>query len=187
MAWIYLVLMIGGGLFLIFAWLGGVLSEAGEGVLGAIDGALEAVGIDIIPDALYEGVGGPGCGYAAATFTTFFGAVGLLTTSYFHATAAQSVTAAGVVGMLIAIVTLRTVKMVIKQEASSAPSAQDYVGARGRVSVAIPEQGVGVVIVSPRGFTERFGARSLDGLTISDGTTVEVVQKEGGILIVKPS
>lgn len=187
MAWFYLVMMLVGGFFLILAWLGGELSEAGGGVLGAIDGALEAINIDIIPDSLHEGLGGPGCGYAAASFVTFFGAVGLLTTSYFHATVAQSMAAAGAIGVLVAVVTLRAVGMVIKQEASSAPSAQDYISARGRVSVTIPEDGVGMVVLSLRGFTERFGASSLDGRSVPVGATVEVVQKEGGMLIVKPS
>lgn len=187
MVWIYLLMMLVGGFVLILAALAGAIADAGGGVLGAIDDGLEAIGIDIIPDAVHESLGlGPGCGYSIAMFLTFFGAVGLAATSYFHATTLQSVVAAGVLGLLVAIATMLVVRMVLRQQASSAVEAEDYIGAQGRVSVAIPTDGTGTVIVTPRGRTERLGARSHNRKAIAAGTTVEITQKEGGMCTVKP-
>lgn len=190
MAWVYLGLMLFGGLFLFLSWILGELSDMGGGALGAIDGMLEGIGIDIIPDFLYAGAEGGAEFlniYAIAAFVTAFGATGVITTGYFGLTPIQSILASGVVGLMVGILTTLFVRVILAQQASSAPLQADYVGAYGRVSVAIPEmRGVGTVVISPRGFTERLGARSQDGQPIPAGMTVEVIRKEGGMLIVKP-
>lgn len=187
MVWLYLLMMLVGGFALILSVLAGEITEASGGVLGAIDEMLEAIGIDIIPDAVHESLGlGPGCGYSIAMFVTFFGAVGLAATSYFHATALQSLVAAGSIGLLIAIATMFVVRMVLRQQASSETQAEDYIGAQARVSVAIPTDGIGTIIATIKGRTERFGASSHDRKAIMVGSIVEVVQKEGGMCIVKP-
>lgn len=167
--------------------------DAGMDLLHGLDGALEHIGIDLIHDVpMVEGSDMPGAnpfsGRTVAGFATFFGATGSIlsnippTNAWPYWSVPLVSLGAGLVGwFLVWMLGL----VFAKQQASSHYGDADIVGITGRVTVSIPKDALGTVTLNVRNQTLSMGARSQNGEEIAQGTTVQVVAKNGATLVVK--
>jgi membrane protein implicated in regulation of membrane protease activity len=111
---------------------------------------------------------------------TAFGAAGLFYNSYFGLTgyilAVCSVLSAVVLSILVYFLHIKRMKHL---ENSIAHSIQDLVGKIGVVSVPIPTEGLGEIIVKTTFGVYNYSANSFDNIEIKQGTRVVVVQVDG--------
>ncbi len=144
---------------------------------------------DVSADAEVEG-GGPGF-FSFRTFAIFlttFGAVGYVAINYFPAIKRSVMMSSllgimgGVIMSLIYVLAMRTI---YSQQASSLVSDRDLIGVEGRVTVAIPENGMGEVSCTLGGQNTRRMARARSPQAIPEGAMVRVKEVHGDTVVVE--
>jgi membrane protein implicated in regulation of membrane protease activity len=133
--------------------------------------------------------GGPGFFSlrALAVFLTAFGAIGAVAHNYFppaKGTALISSLLGVMGGVIMSLVYVMAMRMVYSQEASSLVADRDLVGVEGRVTVAIPENGLGEVSCLIGGHVTRRMARARQALP--EGTVVRIKEVYGDTVVVEP-
>ena len=122
-----------------------------------------------------------------AVFLTSFGAVGAIANHYFPARSATALISSllGVMGgVIMSGVYLLAMRMIYSQQASSLIEDRDLVGVEGRVTVAIPENGLGEITcaIAAQGVRRMARARQ----AISEGSIVRVKEVHGDTVVVEP-
>lgn len=123
-----------------------------------------------------------------AVFLTSFGAVGAVTSYYLEAqrgAGAISSLLGLLSGLLLSGIYLVAMRMIYSQQASSLVADRDLVGAEARVTVAIPENGVGEVSCSIGVQTTRRTARGHGRQAIPEGAIVRVKEVYGDTVVVE--
>jgi membrane protein implicated in regulation of membrane protease activity len=121
-----------------------------------------------------------------ASFLTAFGVGGALARYYGISQVAS--TGVGIVaGVAMSGVVYQFAKLLYSQQASSELHMQDLIGVSAEVSVAIPEGGVGQVVLSAGGQRSEHIARASDGRAIPRGTRVVVTALGGDWVVVAPA
>ncbi len=142
---------------------------------------------DVSADAEVEG-GGPGF-FSFRTFSIFlttFGAVGAVASRYMKVESALISSVLGIMGgFIMSLIYVMAIRMVYSQQASSLVSDRDLVGVEGRVTVGIPENGVGEVSCTLGGQSTRRMARSRGSHAIAEGAIVRVKEVHGDIIVVE--
>ena len=161
-------LCLGGGLA--FALLAVLLGDL-------IDGALD--GLDL-PDDLLDPlsvVGG----------LSVFGGAGVLLTEFAPLGTIATAVLAGGIGFVLAVAMhFGVVKPMKRAEASTGFSKREYAGKLGEVSVAVPAEGFGEVVVQMGASRTFQTAASFDASPIPTGTRVVVVEVGEEALLVAP-
>lgn len=119
-------------------------------------------------------------------FLTWFGATGwLLTrlTAWPGLAVLAAALPAGAAGSLVVSLFLR---VVLAGERTMDPAAYRLEGTVARVTVGIPEGGIGEIVFTKAGTRRSEAARSLSGKAIARGTEVVVVEYERGVATVQP-
>ena len=189
---IYLLVMLVPGFFLlisfflgeIFDWVG----EIGEGALGLLESALEALPFIGDVDLTPEGVEGEKMGFgmfrALLVFATFFGAGGYLASATFpDLHVGWTVAVSLVAGLIGFIPSFFIFGQLAKMEANSAPALALMVGMTGTVTVSIEAGHPGQIELATSVGLFRQTARAAD--SISRGARVEVVSVEGSVVSVR--
>lgn len=120
-----------------------------------------------------------------ASFLTAFGVGGALARYY----GLSQVPATGVgiaTGVAMSTIVLQFAKLLYSQQASSELHMQDLLGVAAEVSVAIPEGGVGQVVLSAGGQRSEHIARAADGRALPRGSNVVVTALGGDWVVVAP-
>ena len=161
-----------------------IMGELFEGVEDLFEGILGSFDIDLdIGDG--GEAGRPGLFRAAATGLMALGAAGWLATIYGHGPITASLF--GIVAALVCGGAMLAILLVVhKQQATSTIQASSLVGTAGRVSLDIPERGVGKAVLSVAGARVTKAARSIDGGPIPFNSSVRVVAVEGDVVVVEP-
>jgi membrane protein implicated in regulation of membrane protease activity len=183
----FTVMLIGGG-FLLLSFILGEISDVGGGLLHGLDSFLNSFGLDLVSDGgdggAHDGAANPFNIRNIAAFLAFFGATGVISLGYFDTGSAVSVGISLVAGVFGAWAMWRVTRLIAAQAGSSEARLTDFLGQSARVTVAIPPGGPGTVILTVRGQTQSWAARSESGEAIAAGTTVRVTSREGGTLMV---
>lgn len=124
--------------------------------------------------------------YSISGFLTWFGAAGYLLTRFaawpVFAVTGASIVVGGFGGAVIALFIAR-LRM---GEREMDPDDYRLEGTIARVTVAIPENGVGEILFSKAGTRRVEAARSLDGGAISDDAEVVIMDYKSGVAGVQP-
>jgi membrane-bound ClpP family serine protease len=160
-------LLLGGGLLLLTL----IFDDLFGGLLGAIHLGFDLGGVS--PTPLLLG------------FVAMFGIGGLLGVHSFGAGVGGSTLIALVSGLLGAGVVFGSFKVLRQAESTETFSLQDMVGTTGRVSVGIPANRFGTVLISFAGATHNMTATS--DAEIPAGRVVKVVAIAGDNLVVTPT
>lgn len=160
-------LLFGGGLLLLTL----IFDDLFGGLLGAIHLGFDLGGVS--PTPLLLG------------FIAMFGIGGLLGVHSFGAGVGGATLIALVAGLLGAGVVFGSFKVLRQAESTETYSLQDMVGATGRVSVGIPANRFGTVLISFAGATHNMTATS--DAEIPAGRVVKVVAIAGDNLVVTPT
>ena len=160
-------LLFGGGLLLLTL----IFDDLFGGLLGAIHLGFDLGGVS--PTPLLLG------------FIAMFGIGGLLGVHSFGAGVGGATLIALVAGLLGAGVVFGSFKVLRQAESTETYSLQDMVGATGRVSVGIPANRFGTVLISFAGATHNMTATS--DTEIPAGRVVKVVAIAGDNLVVTPT
>src|SRR5689334_2362355 len=160
-------LLLGGGLLLLTL----IFDDIFGGLLGAIHLGFDLGGVS--PTPLLLG------------FIAMFGIGGLLGVHSFGAGVGGSTLIALVSGLLGAGVVFGSFKVLRQAESTETFSLQDMVGTTGRVSVGIPANRFGTVLISFAGATHNMTATS--DAEIPAGRVVKVVAIAGDNLVVTPT
>ena len=184
---IYFLVMIVPGFFLlisfflgeVFDWIG----EIGEGALGLLESALEALPFIGDVDLTPEGVEGEKMGFgmfrALLVFATFFGAGGYLASATFpDLHVGWTVAVSLVAGLIGFIPSFFIFGQLAKMEANSAPALALMVGMTGTVTVSIESGHPGQIELATGVGFSRQTARA--AASIPRGAQVEVVSVEVG-------
>jgi membrane protein implicated in regulation of membrane protease activity len=129
--------------------------------------------------------GGPGflSTRVMASFMTAFGVGGVVGRYYgFSHPASSGVGVAA--GIVMAGIVYQFARLLYSQQASSELRVAGLIGQHGEVTVAIPANGVGEIIVSMGGERSAHIARSKDGASVPLGTEVVVASLVGHSVIV---
>lgn len=121
-----------------------------------------------------------------ASFLTAFGVGGVVARYY----GLSQVPASGVgivSGIVMSSLVFQFAKALYSQQASSELHMQDLIGTAAEVSVAIPDGGVGQVVLSAGGQRSEHVARGADGHAIPRGSAVVVTGLGGDWVIVAPA
>ena len=137
------------------------------------------------------GHGGPGLlsVRGLAVFLTTFGAVGGASSLYLPVRSGRGLVSSSlglISGALMMGVYVLTMRMVYSQQASSLVGDRDLLGVEARVTVAIPENGVGEVSCHLGGQTARRMARALGPKAIPEGSAVRIKDVYGATVVVEP-
>src|SRR6266699_5248118 len=110
-------------------------------------------------------------------FLLGFGSFGYLFHNTIHAVAALTLTLAGISGVIIAALLLMLIgRLFGDSEGATVQDVSDRTGLLGKVSLTIPEQGMGEIIyVSPGGMRKSIPARSIDGRRLERDQEVVVI------------
>src|SRR5262245_19943559 len=120
-----------------------------------------------------------------ASFLAAFGVGGVLA-RYYGLSQVTSAIVGVVAGIAMSSVVFQFAKFLHSQQASSDLHMQDLIGEFAEVSVAIPEGGVGQVIVNAGGQRSEHIARSSDGRALPRGSRVTVTALGGDGVVVAP-
>ncbi len=131
-----------------------------------------------------EGIG-PFNGRVLAVALTAFGATGLLAT-YLGASALASALIAAASAVLFGAAAWWLVVLFYRQQATTAFSLRDLRGRVGEVSVAIPADGLGYIVVRDVTGNRQVLARSRSGAAIPAGQPVRIVSIVGTTAVVDP-
>ncbi len=118
-----------------------------------------------------------------AAFITAFG-VGGVVAQYYGLSHPASAGVGIVTGVVMSGIVYQFARILYSQQASSELRMSDLRGARGEVTVAIPENGVGEITISAGGQRTTHIARSADGHAIPAGTDVVVINPLGQSVVV---
>ena len=153
-----------------------VVGEMLEAAFDALDGALDALDLDVF-DPL-----------SAVAGATLFGGAGILLDRFAGLDAPVEVAAAVAVGVVGAVVLhVAYVKPMKQSENSTAFSVREYAGKTGELTTGVPDGGFGEVVVRMGASTTFQTAASFSGHPIPSGTPVVVVEVDGeGVLRVAP-
>ncbi len=156
---------------------------AGVGLLLLVISALGGFFEDI--DAAPEVEGG-GHGFLSlrsiAVFLTVFGTVGAIA-RYYDLPAMLSSLWGILAGVAMSGIYVLAMNLVRSQEASSLIESKDLVGLSGRVTVAIPQDGLGEVSCTVKSQRTRRLARAQRA--IPEGALVRIVEIQGDVVIVE--
>ena len=119
-------------------------------------------------------------------FLLGFSGMGLVTTYAWELRPVYSALSGLGFGVLLGALAYVFVAFFYREQASSAPVADDYIEMEGRVSATIPENGTGEVTLAVKEQLRAVFARSADGKAIADGRAVRIVRMSGGTAIVEP-
>lgn len=160
-------LLVGGGLLLLTL----IFDDIFGGILNVLHAGFDLGGVSPTPVLL--------------GFLAMFGIGGLLGVHGFGVNVGVATLIALVTGLIGAGVVFGAFRVLRAAESSDAFSLQDMVGSTGRVSVGIPANRFGSVLISFAGASHNMTATS-DG-EIPAGRTVKVVGVAGNNLVVAPT
>ena len=121
-----------------------------------------------------------------ATFITTFGGVGLIISNLTSLSSVLGLLIATFSGLLLSgVMFLLYSRVFAAVQGSSEVQSGELVGLNAEVIAPIPEGNVGEVVLVARGARMRSTARSADGKAIPRGTTVEIVEEAGNVVIVR--
>src|SRR5450759_3427115 len=160
-------LLLGGGLLLLTL----VVDDIFGGLLGALHLGFDVAGVS--PTPLLLG------------FVAMFGAGGLFGLHSIGAGVGIATLIGVVAGLLGASVAFGAFKVLKQNESTDTFSLEDMVGSTGRVSVGIPANHFGTVLISFAGTSHNMTATA--DSEIPAGRVVKVVAIAGGNLVVVPS
>ena len=155
-------LLVGGGLLLVTVFLGDLV--------GAIHVGVDLGGVGLLPVLL--------------GFVSMFGVGGLFATSVFHLDAGPASLVGAVAGVAGSGLVFGLFNVLRKSEGATAFSLADLVGQTGRVSVGIPRNRFGSVMLSYAGQSMEMTATA--DTEIAAGSTVKVQAIAGNNLVVAP-
>jgi membrane protein implicated in regulation of membrane protease activity len=122
-----------------------------------------------------------------ATFITTFGGVGLIVSNLTTFSSALGLLIATLSGLVLsATMFLLYTRVFVAVQGSSEVQSGELVGLTGQVIAPIPKDNVGEVVLIARSARVRSTAQSADGNAIPRGTTVEIVEEAGNVVIVRP-
>src|SRR6267154_1076331 len=159
-------LLVGGGLLLLTL----VVDDIFGGLLGALNIGFDVAGVS--PPPLLLG------------FVAMFGAGGLFGLHSFNAGVGVSTLIAMVAGLVGASVVFGAFKVLRQAESTDTFSLEDMVGSTGRVSVGIPANRFGTVLISFAGVSHNLTATA--DAEIGPGRTGKVVCVAGSNIVVAP-
>lgn len=123
-------------------------------------------------------------------FLTAFGAVGAVSVLNLPPGGSRGLISSvfGVLsGIVLSALYLLAMRMIYTQEASSLVGDRELMGVEGRVTVAIPVDGVGEVSCPVGGQTTRRMARAAGRQAIAEGAVVRIKDVYGATVVVEPS
>lgn len=169
----YLILLIVGVLYAIFAFLAGM----------DFDLPFDLPGMDAVGDAPLASISP----ISIAAFITAFGAIGIITSRAMGLPPLTSVIAAVVGAILVALGAHAIFFYVfVAPQASSAVKQSDLIGITAEVTAPIPATSVGEITYVAMGSRQSAQARSITGQAIARGSTVVVESITGTVLNVRP-
>jgi membrane-bound ClpP family serine protease len=160
-------LLAGGGLLLLTL----IFDDLFGGFLAAIHAGFDVGGVSPTPMLL--------------GFLAMFGVGGLLGVHAFALSVGPATLVALVTGLIGAGVVFGAFKALRQAESSETFSLEDMVGSTGRVSVGIPANRFGTVLISFAGASHNMTATA--DAAIPAGSVVKVVAVAGGNLVVTPA
>ncbi len=119
-----------------------------------------------------------------AVFLTAFGTVGAIA-RYYNLSAMLSSLWGVLAGAAMSGIYVLAMNLVRSQEASSLIESKDLVGLTGRVTVAIPAEGLGEVSCTVKAQVTRRLARSKTHQAIPEGTIVRITEVQGDVVLVE--
>ncbi len=119
-----------------------------------------------------------------AVFLTAFGTVGAIA-RYYNLSAMLSSLWGVLAGAAMSGIYVLAMNLVRSQEASSLIESKDLVGLTGRVTVAIPAEGLGEVSCTVKAQVTRRLARSKHRQTIPEGAVVRIAEVQGDVVLVE--
>ncbi len=119
-----------------------------------------------------------------AVFLTAFGTVGAIA-RYYNLSAMLSSLWGVLAGAAMSGIYLFAMNLVRSQEASSLIESTDLIGLTGRVTVAIPPDGLGEVSCTVKAQVTRRLARSLRNQAIPEGAIVKITDVQGDVVLVE--
>src|SRR5712691_11108619 len=159
-------LLAGGGLLLLTL----VLDDIFSGILGAIHLGFDVAGVSPTPMLL--------------GFIAMFGVGGLFGLHGIGAGVGGATLAGIVAGILGSVVVFAAFKVLKQAESSDTFSLEEMIGSTGRVSVGIPANRFGSVLISFAGGSHNLTATA--NAEIPSGRTVKVVGVAGSNIVVAP-
>jgi membrane-bound ClpP family serine protease len=159
-------LLAGGGLLLLTL----VLDDIFSGVLGAIHLGFDVAGVSPTPMLL--------------GFVAMFGVGGLFGIHGIGAGVGVATLSGIVAGILGSVVVFGAFKVLKQAESSDTFSLEEMIGSTGRVSVGIPANRFGTVLISFAGGSHNLTATA--DAEIAPGRTVKVVGVAGSNIVVAP-
>lgn len=116
-------------------------------------------------------------------FLLGFGFIGYVLHTLGHFVIALTLTLAGISGIIVAVLLLLLLSRLFgDSEGATVQDVSDRTGMLGKVSIPIPEGGLGEIIyISPGGLRKSIPARSIDGHRLERGQEVVVVDYERGV------
>jgi membrane protein implicated in regulation of membrane protease activity len=123
---------------------------------------------------------------AILAFVTWFGAAGYLALHYGTWSLVAALIAALLLGLAGAGVMVAVLAKIRAGEQVLDPQDYRLEGITARVSVSIPENGVGEIVFNLAGSLRNAAARSLDGTAVPQGSQVVILHDERGITQVQP-
>lgn len=165
-------------IFLVCALAGGILLLVTVLVDDILGGALDAIGVPV-------DLGGLSLMPILLAFVSLFGVGGLMGVHLFkldNGPASLLGAALGVAGSF-AVGTL--FKVLQRSESPGAFSIRDLINQPARVTVSIPANRHGTVVVNVAGTSQQYGATA--NMDIAAGTSVKVIDVGGSTLVVEPT
>jgi membrane protein implicated in regulation of membrane protease activity len=166
---VFLILGLVGVLFLVASMFAGHDMDMGADIHGGAPGFLSSRTLGV--------------------FLTGFGAVGAVTALYLPPRAGRGLIASAlglVSGLVLGGIYLVAMRMIQSQEASSLLGDKELVGVEARVTVTIPDNGVGEITCPVAGQTARRMARAVGSQAIPEGARVRIKDVYGATVIVEP-
>lgn len=168
MEWVFGTFLLVGLVYLILTIVGGVFDSLDLG----IDGALEAIGLDVVLGLEGSEAAGLGCSVLAA-FAAAFGAVGLVSTLSGWGVI-LSLLVALAVGMVMARLSSAALRYVYAGQHSDVRSIQELIGKTGRVTIGSSAGESGEIMVETEEVA-RYVVKEMDGSALERGDIVEII------------
>lgn len=177
--------------FFLVCFLVGFLLTVVSAVLGAVDGGLGEIDVDVPDGTSGHGTYGKAVTVSPVNFQTIvafimcFGGTGYLierTTANFLLIVSGALIAGLAGGWLI----WSFLRLLLRGETPMPLGSDKLVGIKGRLSLSIREGGTGEMIYSLNGVRQVCAARSASGVALHKGDEVMVLRHERGIAYVHP-
>jgi membrane protein implicated in regulation of membrane protease activity len=121
-----------------------------------------------------------------ASFLTAFGGMGLLGKLLIGFGSLGSFAFAASTGLVIAVLMYIAVeRLLYSMAASSEATVREILGAQAEVLTSVPENGVGEIAYTCKGFRYTAPARSYDGQPVPRGARVRIVKTDGCTMTIK--